>query len=89
MAFNSACEPTITSSIAKAPTNGSVKITKATRIIPKKVKIGTSELCAGREIPSRNVTYTPKSGFKGADRFSVGLGWHGGGKVIPVEVTVN
>ncbi|MEM7254135.1 MAG: hypothetical protein AAF493_22180 [Pseudomonadota bacterium] len=86
--FNGYCESTVEASVAQAPKNGRVDITPSTRVIPKKVSIGSSESCAGQEIPSRLVTYTPNPGFTGRDDFVIGVGWHSGGKSFRYEVTV-
>lgn len=87
--WNSQCDSTAFEiDVTQKPTNGSISTRSATTQIPDKPGIGSSGGCAGTEVASREVVYTPNPGFTGQDATALLIGNSKGSRALAYQISV-
>ena len=81
MQWNNQCKNlgTITTSITKRPSSGSLRPSVVSAPIPRKADFGNSA-CAGKKIKALRVVYRPKSGFRGSDSATISVNYGSSGR---------
>ncbi len=81
MQWNNSCKNlgTITTSVTKRPSSGSLRPTVVSAPIPRNADFGSSA-CAGKKIKALRVVYRPKSGFRGRDSATMWVNYGSSGR---------
>jgi hypothetical protein len=81
MQWNNSCKNlgTITTSVTRRPSAGTLRPSVVTAPIPKRADFG-SGACAGKKIKALRVVYKPKAGFRGRDTATIWVNYGSSGK---------
>ena len=81
MQWNNGCKNlgTITTSVTKRPSAGSLRPSVVTAPIPRRADFGSSS-CAGKKIKALRVVYKPKPGFRGRDSATISVNYGSSGR---------
>jgi hypothetical protein len=81
MQWNNNCKNlgTITTTVTKQPSSGSLRPSVVSAPIPRKADFG-SGACAGKKIKALRVVYRPKTGFRGRDSATIWVNYGSSGR---------
>jgi hypothetical protein len=81
MQWNNKCKNlgTITTSVTKKPSSGSLRPSVVTAPIARHADFGSNS-CAGKKIKGLRIVYRPKPGFRGRDSVSIWVNYNSTGK---------
>jgi hypothetical protein len=79
--WNNSCKNlgTISTSMTKRPSSGSLRPSVVSAPIPRRADIGSSA-CAGKKIKALRVVYQPKKGFRGRDSATISVNYGSSGR---------